>query len=286
MEPAISGLERSCDIVPGDWIAQTPVADGLTRLEAGFRGVAYRPHRHDTYAIGLTERGVQAFGYRGTTHVSTPGHVVILHPDELHDGYAGSDAGFRYRQLYVAPALISAAVRSLRGVGVTLPFAPEPVVAQATLAATIRLAFRDQPEPLAVDNLILRLADGLLAVVSGTGEAPAPHRVDLVAMERARQFLDAEKTRVVRSEELEAATGLTRYEVARQFRALLGTSPYRYLLMRRLDAARTLLDGEQPLVEVALATGFADQAHFTRVFTGATGISPGRYRVLRSSQRR
>ena len=104
-------------------------------------------------------------------------------------------------------------------------------------------------------------------------------------MGRARQFLDAERTRVVRSAELESITGLTRYDLARQFRIMFGTSPYRYLLMRRLEFARELIHRERPLVEVALDTGFADQAHFTRAFRSAFGLTPARYRALRTASR-
>jgi AraC-like DNA-binding protein len=102
-------------------------------------------------------------------------------------------------------------------------------------------------------------------------------------LERARQFLDAEKLRVVRSAELEAVTGLTRYDLARQFRLMYGTSPYRYLLMRRLDDARRLIARHRPLAEVALEAGFADQAHFTRMFKAAFGLTPARYRALRAN---
>ena len=80
--------------------------------------------------------------------------------------------------------------------------------------------------------------------------------------------------------ELEALTGLSRYELARQFRALYGTSPYRYSVMRRLDAARSQLRTGTPLAEAALATGFADQAHLTRAFRSAYGVTPGRYTRL------
>jgi AraC-like DNA-binding protein len=131
----------------------------------------------------------------------------------------------------------------------------------------------------------VRLAEGLLAADPSCGRATAPRRLDVVAIERARQFLDAEKTRVVRSWELEVETGLTRYELARQFRAAVGTSPYRYLLMRRLDAARALIARRRPLVDVALETGFADQAHLTRMFTAAFGITPARYGALSASGR-
>jgi AraC-like DNA-binding protein len=109
-----------------------------------------------------------------------------------------------------------------------------------------------------------------------------PRHVDVAALERVRQFLDAEKTRVVRSAELEAVTGLTRYELARQFRLRYGTSPYRYLLLRRLDVARAQIARRRPLVEVALEAGFADQAHFTRTFKAAFGLTPARYAALRA----
>jgi AraC-like DNA-binding protein len=37
---------------------------------------------------------------------------------------------------------------------------------------------------------------------------------------------------------------------------------------------------EIDLAEVALAAGFADQSHFTRVFKNVTGITPGVYRQM------
>jgi len=253
-------------------------------MRARFGGRAYARHRHDTYAIGLTVSGVQRFGYRGTTHTSLPGEVQVLHPDEAHDGYAGTEAGFGYRLVYVDPALIFEAVRQVSAGPPALPFVRQPVVRSPLLAAAVWDAFSDTPEPLAIDDLAARLADGLLAADPGSGHLTRP-RVDLAAVERARQFLDAETARVVRSSELETVTGLTRYDLARQFRGVVGTSPYRYSLMRRLAAARGLIASGRRLVEVARVVGFADQAHFTRMFTAAYGITPARYAQLNSADR-
>lgn len=86
----------------------------------------------------------------------------------------------------------------------------------------------------------------------------------------------------MQSRELEPVTGLTRFELARQFRIMFGTSPHRYLLMRRLELARQRVDQGRPLAEVALDAGFADQAHFTRVLRSALGLTPARYRALRA----
>ncbi len=279
-------LERLCEEAGEGWLRQQEAAPGVALLEAWFAHGGYRPHRHDTYGIAVTEAGVQGFAYRGASYVCLPGDIIVLHPDELHDGYAEDDAGFGYRLLYVEPALIFAATRTLAGHRAALPFVRRPVVRSAPLAAAIHNAFpqvqgqEHGPEPLAIDDLVLRLAEGLLAADPAQRSAPLPKHLDLAAIERARQFLDAEQNRVVRSWELEAVTGLTRYDLARQFRVVVGTSPYRYSLLRRLDGARDQLARHHPLVDVALEAGFADQAHFTRMFTAAYGISPGRYREL------
>jgi AraC-like DNA-binding protein len=249
-------------------------------MRAWFGGRAYERHRHDTYAISVTEDGVQTFDYRGRVERSMPGEVVVLHPDEMHDGRPGTEAGFGYRIVYVEPARIAAAVRAIGGRPAPLPFVRAPVSGNPVLARAVTGAFRHAPEPLALDALVLRLAEGLLADRAPGDGARTPARLDHDALERARAFLD-DRRAIVRSAELEAVTGLDRYELARQFRAAYGTSPYRYSLMRRLDFARGELGRGAPLADVALDAGFVDQAHFTRMFRSAFGLTPGRYVRLR-----
>jgi AraC-like DNA-binding protein len=255
---------------------------GVERLRAWFAGQGYARHRHDTYAIGTTDQGVQVFDYRGAARASRPGQVVVLHPDEAHDGRAGTRAGFGYRIVYVEPGHVAAALRGICGRPRPLPFVREPVGTDGRLACAVRSAFRCDLEPLALDALVVALAEALVGAAEGDVRSVAPLRIDGDAVERARQFLDAERTRVVHSAELEVVTGLTRYELARQFRLTHGTSPYRYLLGRRLALARDRLGGDQPLAAVAGETGFADQAHFTRAFKATFGLTPARYRALRA----
>jgi AraC-like DNA-binding protein len=276
------GLERSCNEAVADWIVSAGPVGGVELFRAWFAGKAYAKHRHDTYAIGLTDCGVQVFDYGGSGWTSTPGQVVVLHPDEVHDGRAGSGEGFGYRIIYLEPSHLSDALRAHCGRPYPLPFVREPVATNPRLSRAIQGAFRFPLEPLAVDSLALDLAEGLLDAEGGGGRPSASPRVDAPGVERARQFLDAERTRVVHSTELEAITGLTRYDLARQFRLLFGTSPYRYLLMRRLGLARQRIHSGCPLADVAGETGFADQAHFTRVFKSAFGLTPARYRALRT----
>lgn len=270
-----------------DWIESTPPAGGLALLRAWFAGAAYARHRHDTYAICVTDRGLQAFDYLGAARTSAPGQVVVLHPDEPHDGRAASPDGFGYRIAYVAPEKIAAAARALCGAAVPLPFVRDPVVtgpvpASPVLARAVGAAFRGFPralEPLAIDAVVEGLARGLVLADPAIRRQRRRIASDPAALARAREFLDAEKTRVVSSAELEAIAGQDRYTLARDFRAAYGTSPYRYLLMRRIEWAQGEIVAGRGLAEVSLEAGFADQAHFTRMFKAAYGMSPAKFRA-------
>src|SRR6201989_3553570 len=127
--------------VSRDWVRHGAAAPGLERIEAFFAGEAYGMHRHDTYAIGHTLAGVQSFRYRGALRHSLAGHTVVLHPDEPHDGHAGTDAGFRYRMLYVQPAALQEALG-----GVALPFVAAGTSTDARLGAAVRALLRDLSE--------------------------------------------------------------------------------------------------------------------------------------------
>lgn len=250
---------------------------GLQRLAARFGGHAYSPHRHETYGVGLTLRGVQAFHYRGERQASRVGQVIVLHPDEVHDGHAGVADGFAYRMLYVDPGAVSAALERARP-----PFVPEAVAEDPALASLLGEAFADFPhalEPLAVDAIVGRLAERL--ALRADGGRPPPRDVPFHrAVERVRDFISAEAPRTIASEELERLSGLDRFALARHFRAVFGTSPHRFQVGRRLARARMMIAEGVPLSETAIANGFADQSHLTRHFSARFGLTPGRWAAL------
>lgn len=143
-----------------DFIATDHPFPGIQRLRAGFFGHAYDPHRHESYAIGVTERGLQAFRYRGIDCVSTTGWTIVLHPDELHDGHAAAPEGFVYRMLYINATLVADALEE----GAALPFVPDPVGDDPVLAAALIEAFEGFPESsamLAGAAIVAEVADCL-----------------------------------------------------------------------------------------------------------------------------
>lgn len=258
-----------------DWLRYRASGDGLDWAEASFRAHCFSPHRHDSYAVGLTTRGVQRFTYRGAARHAVAGNAFVLHPDELHDGSPGSEAGLGYRILYLDPALVAAALG-----GGPLPFVRDPVSATPELTATLAAVFpdpADPPDALRAVDVVCLVADALR---QAAGQPPRPAAARDPALERLRDQLAAACLSPPAMVALERAYGRSRFALARQFRRAFGVSPSRFVILRRLDRARRLIAAGRPLAEVALAAGFADQAHLTRQFRAAYGTTPGRWRAL------
>jgi AraC-like DNA-binding protein len=276
--PGSSRIERSCK-PQLDRISRAPTQPGIERFDAFFTGHAYDPHRHDSYAIGYTLSGVQSFVYRGARANSVRGNVIVIHPDEVHDGRAGAEPGFRYRMIYLQPALVRDA---LQGRARSLPFVRNVLSRDQRLYEALLPSFSDMTRPLEeleLAQVIAGIADALLEMdPSARVVAGVDKHYRQIA--RARDYLDAYFQQTVTSAQLERVTGLDRYSMARAFRRHFGTSPYRYLTMRRLDQVRAALRTRTSLADAAFASGFADQAHMTRQFKRAFGLSPGRWRQL------
>ncbi|WP_164718856.1 AraC family transcriptional regulator [Bradyrhizobium sp. LVM 105] len=137
-----------------------------------------------------------------------------------------------------------------------------------------------------IDETFARCIGQTLAMRLARLEFPRT-KVGALANWRLRRVQDHVKQnfrRSIRLPELARVAGLSRMHFAAQFRAATGYRPHEYLLAQRVEHAKTLLNTEAPLVQVALAVGFCTQAHFSTVFKGITGETPADWRARSSSR--
>ncbi|HTC53923.1 MAG TPA: AraC family transcriptional regulator [Steroidobacteraceae bacterium] len=96
---------------------------------------------------------------------------------------------------------------------------------------------------------------------------------------RTLAYIEANLGLKMEISQLANVVALTRSHFSRAFKHSVGLSPRDYVLVRRVERAKVMISGtREPLAEVALACGFADQAHLNRRFRDIVGISPGRWR--------
>lgn len=279
--PLLQSGDSRTRIVASRWSLDTPAPDA----ELSRDGNAYHTLAVNLKSTDLTfhhENRVLCDGRAmpGVTQVTQPGQrvsAIFMAPcDVLH--------------LYVSQELLAECHAHASG----RPAAGDVVLGDPSLtqdAAISRLAHAlmcVQAEGLSfgslfIDSIGLAIVTRLLAREMPVVRKAAEHAVNPLPrwrLQRAIDYIDAHLFEPIRLEDIAGSTGLTRMHFAAQFRAATGMRPHEYLLQRRIEEARALLAGsERSVIEVALATGFRSQAHFTTVFRQRVGETPARFRA-------
>jgi AraC family transcriptional regulator len=149
------------------------------------------------------------------------------------------------------------------------------------LAALAAEAGAGTPTGLAfVDTLATALA---LQIMQQAGVAehhvePARGGLAPVVRRRVLELMDAQSDRQLTLDVLAREAGLSLTHFARAFKESVGRAPHQHLMALRLERARRLLEvPDAALSDVTVRAGFADQAHFTRLFKREFGVTPGAF---------
>jgi len=143
------------------------------------------------------------------------------------------------------------------------------------------LSAGDTGGPLVAESLANVLAVHLLRHVvapcrpeRGRDGVLPPKRLHAVV-----EYIEDHLNAAPRLEQIAAVAHLSPYHFARQFKAATGMPPYQYVIARRIELAKQLLQGDDiPLSEVAAQAGFVDQSQFSRHFKRLVGVTPGQFR--------
>lgn len=249
---------------------------GVEALHANFERHAYRPHSHPTWTIAVMERGAAAFQVDARQERADRGECFVLEPEAVHTGVPAVPEGWAYKVLYLEPEILSTwdeqdkpAPRAARWV----------VFEDAALRAAMLRAHRaldEEPAGLARDEAVLHAIETLKPHLRPGPDEPRD-RIEHAAVRRAVAHLRERWAEPVPLSRLADVAGLSRFELVRRFSHQVGLPPHAFQTDLRINAARRLLTAGRPPAEVALTCGFADQAHLTRTFRRAVGITPARY---------
>ena len=249
----------------------------LECLTAHFLTHVYEPHTHETYAIGGIIGGCERFEIRGVQYAARMGDLCLLNPDVVHDGRPEGE-GYAYRTIYPSVELVNEIAADLTGflpkgtITFRDPVEHDPQLSAAFIAAH-RTLERDEAA-LETDEAMVQVIGQMLTRYAKLADFRKPAR-ERRAVRSAKDYLAENVTENVDLATLAAISGLSRSHLIRSFKRETGLTPHAFLIDRRVRLARRLLLSGMPPVNVAVSTGFADQAHMTRAFKARIGITPG-----------
>lgn len=272
-----------------DFLDRSPVARVTAHLDLGegcavsiwentLDRVRYEAPANHTFSLYLQ-------GGRGTRRTDTnsdgghPGAVCVM-PEGVDSEWEISSP-FRFVHLYVSDARLRSGFVRTHDCD-----ARRLVLEEATFDGNPRLgAPLAQLAQAALGNDLMQAQTGLADMFAALNRTPLTVRAGLPAfiLRRVDDWIDAHLDGAISLDDLADLAGLSAYHFHRMFRLSRGVPPHVWVTECRISRARHLLQGPQPIAEIAAACGFSSQSHLTRVFKRHIGATPAAYRMVTAS---
>jgi len=251
------------------------------RTVADGRRVCYARHSHETFSVGLIDSGSSTY-INGRHHCRIDaGTLVLMNPGDVHACNPIEDQPWAYRMLYVDAGWLAGLQDELgqggSGFRCFAPILTHDPLLQAGFRRFHTVLTDEHAEQLHKHSVAVEFFSAMHRRL----ELATAGSVNDPKLKRAAEFIADNYQRSLKLEEISCTAGVSPSSLIRSFKKYYGMTPHAYLTNRRVQAARAELRRGMPIAEVALAAGFADQAHLQRAFKQLLAATPGHYRGQR-----
>ncbi|MGG4603624.1 AraC family transcriptional regulator [Paenalcaligenes sp. Me131] len=277
----VRAAERNTQPNQGQNFWHDPALPFVETRRACHSRACYKPHAHPTFSIGAVDGGTSVFaGAEGGPVALRPGSLVFVPAERVHACNPAPDSAWSYQMLHLDVAWLRM-VREEYANEPSQKLEPVRVVSDAVLYVQFctlnDVLFSAAPTDEKEAALIEFVGDYDVSQ-SVWVEPISDTSVVAKKIQPALEYLRNVPTTKVSLVELASLTNMSRYQLIRAFRTVTGMTPHIWQLNLRINVARSLMHQGDSLAEVAHHLGFADQAHFQRVFKAYTGVTPGSYK--------
>jgi AraC family transcriptional regulator len=239
-------------------------------------GLCIARHSHDSANLIFIMAGVHWSGYSGGGEICLPHTVRFLPAGEAHENYFPVES--RCLQIELRQPILELA--SEHGATISAP-------GQVTHAGSTALAERVRREFDHKDNISLLEIEGaiLRLLLADESEGMRSGQIPRWLLQ-IREMLHEEPSSRRSLIDLSRDVGRHPVQISRQFQQHFGCTMTEYIRRIRIARVQSLLScSDLEVADIALASGFCDQSHFTNTFRRVTGMPPRRYRLLISRKR-
>ncbi|MBC3248424.1 AraC family transcriptional regulator [Pseudomonas lurida] len=250
------------------------------RTIADGRKVTYSRHAHEHFSIGVVTTGRSYYHYGADTFEISAGTVVLMNPGDVHACNPIANEPWSYQMVYVDTPWLTDLQHQL-GFSTDVGYRPfnTPYTRDAVLYEGLlelyRILVDEQAEHLQKQSALVSY---FTEVQQRLNPSDTPVREVNHKLVRAADYIREHCTDALKLEDICVAAELSPSYLIRAFKQYYGLTPHAFLVNQRIQFARAQLRQGELIADVALAAGFADQAHFQRTFKQHFAATPGQYR--------
>ena len=257
------------------------VANEMTVMHGGPIGMSLPEHEHPEIQICMHFVSTQIRG-KAQPAGDIPTYFSLVPSGKRHVG--GWDHGSEAVVTHLSKLQIERAagelLRSSRYEILSAACAVDPVL--LAMGRVLRREFLQGgiADPLFIEAVGTVIAGHVVRRWSAQpGQLSMKGRLSPIQIRKTLDAIQAWMPSGIRIAALAGQLGMGTHQFTRLFRQTMGHSPYRFVMMRRVEQARALLEATAlPLAEIALELGFVSQSHFTSVFHREMRTTPQAYR--------
>lgn len=238
---------------------------------------AYKPHLHSELSVGIIQKGTTILTINDVDYSLNEGDAVIIMPYVVHNCQPVDLENWAFTMIYLDDLYRDALVESLShdmDIGITR-LGPKEFKLIEDLASVLK----SQCDPFIKE---VELIDCINTIIESI-EIIITKQID-DSIEKVRAYIQEHYLEELSLDTLQRTFRINKFKLIRRFKKLYHSTPSAYQLQLKVNEAKHLIKRGDDLVDVALKAGFYDQAHLTREFKKATGLTPHQYATSKGFQ--
>jgi AraC-like DNA-binding protein len=243
-----------------------PILDGLELLEAEHYTLNFPFHTHSTFNITLVLE--QIFSTKLYSHfLQAPvGSIVVTNPEEVHATICDDKIGSSFFTFYVSPDVLTELTNNKS------VFFENKIISDSVLFQQLfTLSRHFNISGSVIEKELVKALRRLVAKHSANNFASNKRS------NHFQRFLEEETFEKFSLESAANKFGLDKFKFLRLFKHETGLTPNNYIILKRIEKCKQLLQTQTDLLDIAIQTGFYDATHLCKHFKKITGITPLAY---------
>lgn len=241
---------------------------------------SFPKHFHDYYVIGYVKKSNRNLICNERKYFLKGGEILLLNPNDYHECSSNKDETFEYSAIHITKEEIDNLSYEMFGINKTTVFTKNVIYDFSMIEEfeeMITMLFNES-NSLKKEELFYLIIRDLLENYADFKETE--RNISKLKVNEICNFIQMNYADDLTLEELSKIAGISKYHFIRLFTREVGTTPYKYLELTRINKAKKMLQNGISIIEVAISNGFSDQSHFTNLFKKTIGITPKQYQVI------
>ena len=247
--------------------------------KAHFNNFGFDKHVHEDYTIGLIQEGIMDAFLDGSKQKLNKTTIITINPDETHACQTQSKIGYKHYSIYLKPSFVKT-LSNENFIGESLYFKKGSYSDELLADKLINIINQNEHNLTSKIDFECELIDSLNQLL--LSNANTSIQKNLTAhdkiVNRAKEFINDNLALDLQLNDISDELDISKYHFLRLFKEKTFLSPHSYLMFKRIEKSKQILQKGESLINTAYICGFNDQSHLNKRFKLITGMTPGNYR--------